>query len=354
MQKVDFIVVGSGLAGSLLTLELLRNGQSVHLISNSDLPTSSRVAGGLINPVTGKYLAKTWLVEELFGELDTYYKELESLLPSRFYHPIGLFRPFTSEEHKKSSLAQIEKHALQDYIQVKEDEPKVEGFFKNTLGGMFSPQAGWIDLPLMLDLLEEYLKEKVSWTNAHFDFDLLTIREGNVSYKEVESRKIIFCEGFYVKDNPHFNWLPFNPVKGETLLGTIKDYSPDFIVNQGKWLIPLGNDKVRLGATYSWHELDFKVSEKAREDLLATADKILKKEFTVESQQAGVRPATKDRRPIMGEHPQLKSLVIFNGLGTKGVSLAPYFAKQLVRNLLYHEVINSEVNIERFYTLYSY
>lgn len=354
MQKVDFIVVGSGLAGSLLTLELLRNGQSVHLISNADLPTSSRVAGGLINPVTGKYLAKTWLVEELFGELDSYYKELESLLSASFYHPIGLFRPFTSEEHKKSSLAQIEKHALQDYIQVKEDESKVEGFFESSVGGMFSPQAGWIDLPLMLDLLEEYLKEKVSWSNTHFDFDSLSIHQENVSYKEVEASKIVFCEGFYVKNNPYFNWLPFNPVKGETLLGTIEDYSPDFIVNQGKWLIPLGNDKVRLGATYSWHELDFTVSEKAREDLMATAGKILKKEFIVENQQAGVRPATKDRRPIMGEHPQLKSLTIFNGLGTKGVSLAPYFAKQLVRNLLYKEVINSEVNIERFYTLYSY
>jgi glycine/D-amino acid oxidase-like deaminating enzyme len=354
MQKTDFIVVGSGLAGSLLALELLRSGQSVHVISNAALPTSSRVAGGLINPVTGKYLAKTWLAEELFKELVPYYKELERLLSACFYHPIGLYRPFSSEEHKKSSLAQIDKHGLQDFIQVIEEEPQTSEFFESSCGGMLSPQAGWVDLPLMLDLLEEHLKQNASWANEHFDFDLLSIQSDNIIYKEVEAKKIIFCEGFYVKDNPYFNWLPFNPVKGETLLGSIAGYTPECIVNQGKWLIPLGGDKVRLGATYSWHELDFIPTEKAREDLLATANKILRKEFKVEGQQAGVRPATKDRRPIVGFHPQFRSLVIFNGLGTKGVSLAPFFVKQLVRNVLYDEVINSEVNIERFYTLYSY
>ncbi|MCY1381685.1 tRNA 5-methylaminomethyl-2-thiouridine biosynthesis bifunctional protein MnmC [compost metagenome] len=124
-------------------------------------------------------------------------------------------------------------------------------------------------------------------------------------------------------------------------------------MNQGKWIIPLGNQRVRLGATYSWHELDFEPTLKGREELIQAAEMILKKPFTFTGQQAGVRPATKDRRPFLGKHPQHNRLWIFNGLGTKGVSLAPWFAVQLVRNMLHDELIHPEANIERFYALYS-
>lgn len=351
MQKADFLIVGGGIAGSILALELVRNQKTVVLICDSSLPSSSLAAGGLINPVTGKYLAKTWLVEELFSELNSYYSELESQLKASFYHPIGLFRPFTSEEHKKSSLSQIEKHELHEYIQVKEDFDSQ--CFNVSLGGMFSSQAGWVNVPEMLDKLHAHLKQHITWKDEAFEHDELTVSDESVTYNNIEAEKVVFCEGFYAKDNPLFSWLPFNSVKGETLLGTVQDYDVASVINQGKWVIPLGNGQLRLGATYSWHELDFNPSEKAKNDLLGVADKILLKRFEVTGQQAGVRPATKDRRPFLGKHPKHSSVYVFNGLGTKGVSLAPYFAKQLVRNILYDEVINREANIERFYTLYS-
>lgn len=349
----DFLIVGSGLAGTVLALELVKKSKNISIISNSQLPSSSQVAGGLINPVTGKFLGKTWLVEELFEELNHFYSDLEAQFNESFYHKTGLFRPFTSEEHKKSSLAQIEKHSLQDFIKVVAESEEYNEFYNANLGGMFSPDAGWLDLPKFLSLSHTFLKNKVEWIDESFNFSDLKIIEDSVIYKSQEAKKVIFCEGFYVKDNPYFKWLPMNPVKGETILGEVENYNIKSIVNQGKWLIPLEGNKVRLGATYSWHELDFLPTEKGKNDLLEVTEKILKKSLKITGQQAGVRPATKDRRPILGQHPEFKSLYIFNGLGTKGVSLAPYFAKQLVGNLLQNEVIHPEVNIERFLSLYS-
>lgn len=353
MKKTDFLIVGAGLAGSVLALELLREGSSVTVIADSSRPSSSRVAGGLFNPVTGKYLAKTWLADELFSGLETYYTELEKLFSASFYHKTGLFRPFTGEEHRKSSQVQINRHGLESYIRVCKSEEAVLSHFNGEADGMHSPAAGWLDMPVFLDSAALYLQKKTDWVDAVFDFSEFRIGEQGVQFRDREASRIVFCEGFYAQSNPYFEWLPFNPVKGETLLGVIEDYGVNAIVNQGKWIIPLGNDRVRLGATYSWHQLDFEPTEKAREELLQAAGKMLKSRLTVTGQQAGVRPATKDRRPILGKHPRHDALYIFNGLGTKGVSLAPTFAQQLTRNILYNELIHPEANIERFYALYS-
>ncbi len=353
LKNYDFIIVGSGLAGALLANELLDKGQKVFVFEDPNLKASSMVAGGMVNPVTGKYLAKTWLIEELFGLLFEYYRNLEKELGSRFFYQTGLFRPFANEESKTNFLNQIEKHQLQDYIEVLEDTSAFTPHFEANLGGMFTKKAGWLDVPVMLSKIKEKLIFLDAYEASKFVHKDLVVEASGFRYKNIFADRIIFCEGFYATHNPFFNWLPFNPVKGETLLGIIKDYDIKPIVNQGKWIMPLGKNKVRIGATYSWHELDFENTEKARDELLSNVQKVLKTEFEVTSQQAGVRPSTKDRRPILGKHPAIENMYIFNGLGTKGVSLAPYFVKQLLDFIFHQKDINPEANIERHFALYS-
>jgi glycine/D-amino acid oxidase-like deaminating enzyme len=353
LKKYDFLIVGSGLAGSLLANELLNYGQKILVFEDPSMKSSSMVAGGMVNPVTGKYLAKTWLIEELFGLLFDYYRGLELDFKASFFHQTGLFRPFANEESKINFLNQIEKHQLKDYIKVLEDTSAFSPHFEANLGGMFTEKAGWLDVPILLTKIKEKLKSNDSFNAGKFDHIRLKIENEGFYYEDIFAEKIIFCEGFNVINNPFFSWLPFNPVKGETLLGTIKDYEIKPIVNQGKWIMPLGGDKVRVGATYSWHELDFENTENGKEELLFNVQKILKTAFEVTSQQAGVRPSTKDRRPILGKHPAYKYMYIFNGLGTKGVSLAPYFVKQLLDFIFQQKDINPEANIDRHYALYS-
>ena len=353
MPKVDCILVGFGLAGCSLSVELLKRHKTIHVFSSSSVPSASRASAGLFNPVTGKYLDRAWLADEVFAWLDEFYRNLEKYLNSEFYHPVGLFRPFTGEEHKKSALAQIEKYALGDLIEVVEDASEFQKFYSAGLGGMMTKKAGWVDVKKMLDLLAVDLSAKGCYTDENFDYSQLEINSDSVKYGDWKADVICFCEGYFMKDNPYFEWLPLNPAKGEILSGSIKGYHVKSIVNQGKWVIPLGNEKVKIGATYTWDKLDFESTEEGEEMLIEAADKMLKEKFIVEGRQAGVRPATFDRRPLVGRHPGFGNIYLLNGLGTKGVSLAPFFARQLAEKIVNNQQISLEANIERFYSLYS-
>lgn len=346
---LDFIIVGNGIAGSILAHELLKKGKSLKIISNSSLPSSSSVAGGMFNPVTGKYLAKTWLANDLYPFLHSYYGDLELELGIKFFHPCGVFRPFSNLENKTNFINQIEKHSLQDYVNV--DELFYDENIKAAFGGIHIKNSGWVNVPLLIAKFREIYFNHI--IDAQFDHQLLIINEDFVDYQDLKAKHIIFAEGWNVFHNPYFNNLPFNPVKGETLVVESSSYEVKPIINQGKWVINLGNNMLRIGSTYSWHELDFESTEIGKIQILETASKFFKTTFNIINQEAGVRPATKDRRPIIGTHPNHHNLHIFNGFGTKGVSLIPYFTHQFIDFLLENKHLQLEANINRYYALYS-
>lgn len=350
----DFFIVGKGLAGSLIANELLKAGKKIKIFDNPLKQSSSSVAGGMFNPVTGKYLTKTWLDEQLFPVLFGFYKKIETELKIKILFETGIFRPFSNLENKKYFKNQIEKNQLTNYIDILEESEDISSFINAPFGGLHTKLSGWVNVPILLEALQIKFQTLEILNHVDFDFKELYTKNDAIQYKDLEAKQIIFSEGFYAKDNPFFNWLPFNPVKGETILGEIENYNVKSIINQGKWLIPLSGNKIRLGATYSWHSLDFKSTEIAKEQLLVGANKFLKKEIKIISQQAGVRPSTQDRRPFIGTHPKFKNIHIFNGLGTKGVSLAPYFVSQFIEMLLFQKDIHPETTIERYYSLYSY
>lgn len=350
---LDYLIVGQGLAGSVLAYELLENSKNILVMNDETMNSSSRAAGGLFNPVTGKNLNLTWLQSKIFPTLFEFYVKLENHFGVQLLYQTDLFRPFSNAEQKKHFIRQIERNDIgDDLIEIEEDICYKE--LKNSgLGGLVTKQAGWIDIPLMLDLLREYFISNDVYTLEKFNFDKLQIFDSHIVYGELKVKKIIFCEGFYATENPLFSWLPYAPVKGETLIANVEGYEIEKIVNQGSWILPIKNKQFRFGATYNWDDLTWQPTPEAREVLEEKINKFLNIPYEVVNQQAGVRPATDDRRPFLGEHPQHKNILIFNGLGTKGVSLAPFFAKQMVDFLEHEKEITPEANISRFYSLYS-
>jgi glycine oxidase len=71
------------------------------------------------------------------------------------------------------------------------------------------------------------------------------------------------------------------------------------------------------------------------------------KNYTIINQESGIRPTTRDRRPIIGTHQAFNKLHVFNGLGAKGYLLAPLLAKEFVTHLLTGAPLDPEVVINR-------
>lgn len=351
IQQFDYIIVGQGIAGSLLGYQLMKADRRVLILNDEIIPTSSAVAGGIFNPITGKNLDKTWLADTIFPYFKEFYLSLEKETHSHFYHQTNLFRPYANEQQRRHFLQLTDEYDLDKYISLV--KPDVYSEVENPLGGLYTRSAGWVDVPLMIEALKQLFIQSGAYYAERFDYQALAISEEHIRYKEFQAPKIIFCEGYYASQNPYFKWLPFNPAKGETLIATMADYSIKEIVNQGSWIIPLGNQQYRFGSTYVWNQLDWNTTPAGEEAITSKIDKFLKTPYQLAAQQAGIRPTTKDRRPFLGNHPAHSNVYVFNGLGTKGVSLAPYFAEQMLFFLEKNKDLMPDSNIQRFYSLYS-
>jgi glycine/D-amino acid oxidase-like deaminating enzyme len=352
-MTADYLIVGQGIAGSVLAWTLHRRGHRILIINDPNLPSASQVSGGIFNPLTGKKLNRTWKADEIFPFSRDFYDEMQQSLACKLLHFCNIYRPFRSIEEQNSYLAQTADPNSGKYVLNNADNEKFAPFIENPFGGLQITQSGWLDCPEMLQKVRTFFLSKNQYIEDRFNGQLIDYQDDVIFYNKIEVKKILFCEGFEACQNSFFEWLPFNPVKGQTLIAQVEDYPLTEIINQGTFILPIDNQgRCRFGATYSWDDLDWNTTEDAREFLEEKIKLYLKKPYHLIEQQAGIRPSTHDRRPFIGLHPEYPSFGIFNGLGTKGVTLAPFFAEQFAKFLESGEDLDAEVNIERFFSLY--
>lgn len=352
-QTVDYLVVGQGIAGSILALKLIEANCKIHVIDNPIGTSSSKVAAGIFNPITGKRFVKTWLADEIFNDLLEYYQNLENKFEVRFLYKNQIVRPIESIKDQNHLIAFSAQKENEKYIEFLNESNEVSVSINDTKFGLLSTKiGGWVDVNFLLASINNYLIKQSIYKSQIFDYQEIVFEDNLAQYEGIQYKKIIFCEGYNTINNPFFNWLPFNAVKGEVL--TIEADLPlaNFIILKGIFIVPLGNRKFRVGATYNWADKTTEITDSGKIELIIKLEKLIGPNFKIINQTAGIRPATIDRRPFLGVHPLHKSLAIFNGLGTKGVSLAPYFANEMVSFLENNKTLNPEVNINRFSSLY--
>jgi len=315
-------------------------------VASQKVPSSSKVAAGLFNPLVFKRLTQSWKAEELIPFLKERYSQLEKLLGVSFLHfvPISKILPTPNELdlwRKKREKENLKAFIGQDYsIQINGIKEEL------ILGDVVS--SGYVDLKSFLSAATEYFHHFL--IDEVFSFADFIPSEKPV-YKGVYYDGVIFCEGFHVQQNPYFSFIPFKPVNGDVLSVIIPSYDYSKTLNKNFFLLPFGDGTYRLGATYNWDNLVFEPSETAKADLLKRVKEFVEGDVKVLQHEAGVRPSCADRRPVLGPHPVYKNLFIFNGLGTKGVMLAPYFAKQMGEFLVNEKPLEHEVSVQRFYNL---
>jgi glycine/D-amino acid oxidase-like deaminating enzyme len=350
-MKYDFIIVGQGIAGTVLSDHLMSAGLEVLVIDNSELSNSSRVAGGLYNPITGRKMVKTWRADDLFNYLQSYYTKLEEKLEAAFLNDKAIYRPFFSFEELNEWMGKSIEPEYASYIKEVFGHSEYGNHVNDEYGGLLLNRCGYLDTVTLLDTYRKHLDVLSRLKKEAFDFNELNLTAEGVDYKGDSARRIIFADGQLLRNNSFFNWLPLKPVKGELLYVRVEE-PIDVIYNRGVFVIPIGDGICKVGSTYDHNNLNSVTTKEAKLELTKRLKDLVNFKFEVVDQKAGVRPATKDRKPFIGIHPAHDQIGIFNGFGTKGVSLVPYFANQFVGTLTKGAELDPEVNIRRFFSLY--
>lgn len=346
-MKINFLIVGQGIAGTTLAHYLLKNNQSVAIVNSPQMSQSSKVAAGIWNPVVFKRLTKSWLADDLIPELMTFYGHVEDILQVKLITERNIIKPLSEKNEmdfwKKKAESEnqfLDPDIYDDFILT--DDDVIKSYSK-------VHQSGNLDIPEYLAKSKSYFMKYGPYLEEELDYEQLEVLESEVRYKNIIAERIVFCEGHLSRQNPYFHGVPMKPAKGEVL--TIKcdglKLGKD-IFNKNFFIMPLGHHMYKVGATYEWQELNDLPTEKAKTDLTEKLKSVLQVPFDIIHHQAGVRPSMIDRRPVMGSSESFGHVMLFNGLGTKGVMLAPFFARHFTEFLLDKKTLNPEVDVRRF------
>lgn len=341
MAHFDYLVVGQGIAGTMLTHFLLKRGKKVLVADMFNPSSASRIAAGLVNPITGKRFVKTWRAGEILPFAVKTYTELEKEWGRQFWFGKNIVKVLPANEDKAGIVLKIAQSGYQEYIV---SELQTE----NQLTAFEITQGGYVDMACLIETFRERLDITGNFVSAQVEMGDLEIGSEQISWNGRTFGRVIFCEGYKAIYNPLFSWLPFVPAKGEVLTIFCEQLGLDKILINDVFLLPLGKGYYKVGATHQWDSLDETATEEGKHELTQKLERIVHTNYTIVDHQAGIRPTIKDRRPFLGMHPKYNHVGIFNGLGTKGASLAPYFANHFVEFLEQGKPLDKEVDIMRF------
>jgi glycine/D-amino acid oxidase-like deaminating enzyme len=347
-QEVDFIIVGQGLAGTLLSYFLMLENQRVVVLDYPHAGRTTSIAAGLINPVTGRRIAKSWRFEALAAFAKQTYQRLEEQLNIPLWLEWSIVRALHNNFEVNEWLRRSAFPEFSNYLQDGPDPQNFDERLRQPFGWGELRGCAQVALPALVEKWRVRLQQQNTYFIEDFDYDQLTTVGEKVVYKAWSARKIVFCEGARAVANPFFKDLPFLPTKGELMLVKIPGPAFGKIVKHNIFLIPLGGDLYWAGATSRYEYEGASPSAYGKQWLTDELGKSLKVPFEVVSHEAGIRPTVSDVRPFLGVHHDHPSVGIFNGLGTKGALLAPFFAKQLTDFLLGNGKLDEEVDIVRF------
>jgi glycine oxidase len=349
-MKYDYLIIGQGLAGSILAYKLLKRGKSIAIIDERKAITSSKVAAGLVNPFTGPKMVKTWKAEELFPYLKKFYIEIENETKTHFFSERTIYRPLASFAELNDWDGRSTQPNYQRFIRQICSKEAHSSFVYDPFGGV-EIHGFVLNVPAFLDSMHQYFTKKCTFFEEHFDEKNLEVSDSNVQYHGIQADKVVFCSGHQIQHSRFFGWIPLTPVKGEVLhLKMARDFKT--IYNRSCFIIPQGNGFYKAGSTYNRNDLSDKPNEQGKNEISKKLNALLKMNYEIVRHQAGIRPASVARRPLIGIHPSHKNLSVFNGLGSKGVSLAPFFSDQLAKCLEEGNNVDEEVDIKKYFSLY--
>ena len=346
-MNIDYLIIGQGLAGSLLAWELIQRDCKVVIIDNGN-ENASQVAAGLINPITGMRFVKSTDVDTLLPTAKQYYLALGEVFQQTFYIEKPMLRLFRSNTELTHCRTRLDNPDYQNYLDAVMPPDQPINNLEAPFGFLKQKQTGYLLTKPLLTCLKDFFFARQCYRQAVVDYQDIQLQP-SLRWQDIFPHKIIFCEGHHATKNPWFSWLPFQPVKGEILTLEHQIQLPDKILNFGDWLIPLNSHLIRIGATFDRKNLDTLPTERGKNYLLKALKTISANlpQATLINHQANIRPCTLDKQAFIGHHPQHTQLAIFNGFGAKGSLQIPWYSQYFVDALLNNAPLPS--NIQRHY-----
>jgi glycine/D-amino acid oxidase-like deaminating enzyme len=348
MNKIDFLIIGQGLAGSLLGWELMKRGFAVVIVDNG-IENASKVAAGLINPITGMRFVKSNDVDTLLPAARSCYRRLEAHFHQSFFIEKPMVRIFKGETEVEGAIKRLKNRDYEPYIAHLETRRNQMEPHSSPFGFLEQRQTGYLLTRPLLNALRDYFINHQSYLKTDFNYQEIE-PEPHLKWRGLYPGQIIFCEGYQAIHNPWFSWLPFQPVKGEILTLQHETTIPDKILNYGNWLIPVTSNQIKIGATYDREHLNTHVTQAAKDELLARLGELSPGlvNASVINHEANVRPGTLDRNPFIGHHPKFNKLLIFNGFGSKGSLQIPWYSCHFAEYLLNASPLIRTCDIHRY------
>ena len=343
---IDYLIVGSGLAGISFSEIALQNNKSIFVLDDNS-QNSSKVAGGLYNPVILKRFSAVGQAKEHLLVMKDFFTILEKKLDCAVHFEMPILRKFFSVEEQNNWFAASDKTNLTPFLSTNLISKKYSSI-DSPFGYGEVLQTGYADTALLLRKYREFLVENNLFLEESFDYSLLQEESEGVRYKDIQAKHIIFAEGFGMHANPYFKELPLDGTKGELFTIKAPQLNLDVILNTSVFILPLGNDLFKIGATYNWVDKTDLPTEEGKAELIEKIKEIINCDFEIVEHFAGVRPTVKDRKPLVGTYSNHDSIHILNGLGTRGVMLGPAMAKALFENIEYQKPLEKAIDIKRF------
>lgn len=331
----------------MLAESLYNRGFSVRLYSGSKEGEASRVSSGVVKPVTGRKFVKTWRFEQLYGKALDCYRDLERRYKVRLVQVLDILVELKGAAQENDWRARMLDDLYTPWMGLTEPAEYLNAFAVPVSQIGLIKNGLKVNVPLLTDLLLDFLKKEGAIFFEDFDHQLLQNESTEWKYKEERYKNIVFCEGFKGGGNPFLRSLRLTPLKGECLL--IKSGNvPDFILQAGYSIVPWDKDTLWVGSNYNLKDSSMSVTETEMKNQLEFVNQFLRAGWSLDRKEFGFRSTSPDRRPIIGPLPGYQGLYVFNGFGTKGASLIPYCLEMLLDCLLKGEEIDQEVSVTRF------
>jgi glycine/D-amino acid oxidase-like deaminating enzyme len=352
----DYLLIGHGIAGAILARELRGRGQRVLVYDEPRPDAASRVAAGLMNPVAGKRFALTWRAHETLPTAVAYYQALNAELGEDFFQASPILKVFGSVQEQAQMLARAAEDPWQGFVERIETAPIERPGLLAPHGGAWLRGGGHVRVEPLLAALASQGRAEGWLREETFSWEALVADGAGVAYApgRLRARHVVCCAGAAALASPYFGWLPLTPNQGVVVDVVAPGLSAAQVLNRGAYVVPTPvAGQFRVGATYRWSPFAEEPGHDDQRELAERLASLTPLPFEVLGERRGVRPAVRDRRPLLGRHPALPWLSLFGGFGSKGVSLAPRLATLLADYLSGSGELWPDVTLARYYPLFS-